>query len=374
MATIHEGKGTTAETRPADPPVTLTGTRQPVLSARPGSGSSTWPLIEANAPVAPAADTPATTPATPDQAGAITEFDGAKFLPSENAPPTRGWRRTVWRASRGVVKPAPGRAEMHQREQVRRIQARVNSCQRIAVASAKGGVGKTTATLLCGTALAMHRLDRIIAVDANPDAGSLGWRVDRETEATLSDLLRHAARIERYSDVRALTSQATSRLEVLASELDPAVSQALGQGDYARVIAVLEKFYSVILCDLGTGLLDSATQGILGMANELVIVASPSVDAGRVASFTLDFIERRHPEKARDAILLINNVRKDGHVDVDALEKHFAKRVRAVIRVPYDPHLANGGAPRWELLHKDTRAAYTEAAAALAEGFSNSPR
>ncbi len=323
-----------------------------------------WPLVEAdgNAPSVPRAADHGT--------AVVTDFQGDSFLRPEQLPPSSGWRHRIWRLSRGAITPAPSAAEVHYRRLLQRIQARINSCQRIAVASGKGGVGKTTATILCGTALAMHRLDRILAIDANPDAGSLGWRVERETESTLSDLLRHAARIERYSDVRALTSQAPSRLEVLASELDPAISQALGEADFARAIGVLERYYSVILCDLGTGLLDSATQGILRLANELVIVAAPSVDAGRVASFTLDFVECRYPEKVRNAVVLLNNVRKDGLVDVGALETHFRKRVRSVIRVPYDRHLASGGPARWELLGSATRDAYIEAAAALAEGFS----
>ncbi len=375
MSNTSSGKGVTTPRRP-EPTVTVTGTRRPVIEQ---SGRSVdWPLVEAGATptstlaltVAPEASVPAAAPRRAvGNSATVTDFNGDQFLPTEKVPPATGWRRGIWRVTRGAITPNPSAAEVHQRILVKRIQARINSCQRIAVASGKGGVGKTTATILCGTALAMHRLDRIIAVDANPDAGSLAWRVERETEATLSDLLRHASRIERYSDVRALTSQAPSRLEVLASELDPAISQALGEADYARAIDVLERYYSVILCDLGTGLLDSATQGILKMANELVIVASPSVDAGRVASFTLDFIERRSPEKARNAVVLLNNVRKDGLVDVGALEKHFKKRVRSVIRVPYDRHLASGGPPRWELLNKATQQAYTEAAAALAEGF-----
>lgn len=91
---------------------------------------------------------------------------------------------------------------------------------RIAVLSIKGGVGKTTTTLGLGSAFSMVRSDRIIAVDANPDRGTLAERVrDQSTHSTVRDLLSDT-HINSYADVRNHTRMATSRLEVLASEQD----------------------------------------------------------------------------------------------------------------------------------------------------------
>src|SRR3712207_8642008 len=56
------------------------------------------------------------------------------------------------------------------------------------------------------------------SLDANPDAGTLGYRLDAPANRTITDLLADADRITRYSDVRAYTAQAPSRLEVMASE------------------------------------------------------------------------------------------------------------------------------------------------------------
>jgi putative peptide zinc metalloprotease protein len=297
------------------------------------------------------------------------EFDSQTYLRPRIQLPVRGWRGGLQRATFGVVKPGPSARQQYEDSMQERIRARVITARKIAFASAKGGVGKTTTTLMCGHALATHRLDRIIAVDANPDAGSLGYRVERETEATLSDLLRRADNVESYADIRELTSLAPSRLEVLASENDPAISQALVEADYRRAVAALERFYSVVLCDLGTGLLDSATQGIMKFSNQIVVVTAPSVDAGRVASFTLDFVERRSPLKAQNAVVLINNVRRDSLVDVKSLAKYFRGRARAVVTIPYDRHLASGGQPEWARLRRPTQDAYLAAAAAIADGF-----
>jgi hypothetical protein len=54
---------------------------------------------------------------------------------------------------------------------------RLRRCATIAVISPKGGVGKTTTTALLGSLLAFLRRDRVIAVETNPDWGSLGRRL-----------------------------------------------------------------------------------------------------------------------------------------------------------------------------------------------------
>ena len=139
----------------------------------------------------------------------------------------------------------------------------LTGCYRIALLSLKGGVGKTTITATLGGTFASIRGDRVIAVDANPDRGTLSQKVPLETPSTVRHLLRDAEGIERYSDIRRYTSQGPSRLEVLASESDPAVSQAFSAEDYTRALEVLERFYSLVLTDCGTGLLHSAMTAVL---------------------------------------------------------------------------------------------------------------
>jgi len=110
----------------------------------------------------------------------------------------------------------------------------------VAIVSRKGGIGKTTTTLMLGHTFATHRMDRVVALDANPDAGSLAYRVRRETDATVTQLLRASERIRRYSDMRNFTNQSPTRLEILASDDDPTISVALGEPEYRQVLHVLE--------------------------------------------------------------------------------------------------------------------------------------
>ena len=158
--------------------------------------------------------------------------------------------------------------------------------------SRKGGVGKTTISFALGSTFAELRGDRVIAVDANPDAGNLAHRVALPSERTITDVLHDADEITSYAQLRTYTSQADeSRLEVLASDDDPRIGMALGRDDYHRLIGLLDRFYNLIVIDTGTGILDSANQGLLTDADQLVLVLRPGIDGGRAAALTLDWLE-----------------------------------------------------------------------------------
>ena len=164
-----------------------------------------------------------------------------QYLRGQAAPPRDGWRRFVYWLTGGRVNFGPSPAEVAERQLIARAKAPVAGCRSIAVISRKGGVGKTTTTLMLGHTFASLRGDRVVALDGNPDAGSLGYRVRRETAATVTNLLADEQEIIRYADIRSYTNQAPTRLEVVASDDDPRITTALGEEDYRRAIALLER-------------------------------------------------------------------------------------------------------------------------------------
>ena len=284
--------------------------------------------------------------------------------------PQQGWQAMVYRLSGGRLRPPPGPAELAQRELEARVTTPVEDCRRIAVIALKGGVGKTTTTACLGATFAQYRGDRVVAVDANPDPGTLGYRIRRDTMRTVKDLLADVGKLERYADVRAYASQTDLRLEVIASEVDPGRSEAFGEGDYRELAGVLERFYSLVLTDCGPGLLHSAMRAILTTTDQLVVVSAPSLDGARSASLTLDWLERHGYERlVASAVVVINAVRERAMVDVDKLQDHFARRCRAVVRVPFDRHLETGAEIVLEELAPVTRHAYLQLGAAVADGF-----
>jgi MinD-like ATPase involved in chromosome partitioning or flagellar assembly len=309
----------------------------------------------------PAAEGPAFRPAELNTEGLLARPPGG---------PTQGWQALIYQLTGGRVRPGPGAAERARHRLQARIGAPVAGCQRIAVISLKGGVGKTTTTACLGAIFAEHRGDRVVAVDANPDPGTLGYRIRRDTTHTAKDLVANVGSLERYADVRAYASQTPLRLEVIASEADPARSEAFGDDDYRELAAVLERFYSLVLTDCGPGLLHSAMRAILPSADQLVVVAAPSIDGARSASLTLDWLVKHgHERLSRSSVVVINAVRERGLVDVDKLQAHFARRCRAVVRIPFDRHLETGAEIVLDELAPATRSAYVQLAAAVADGF-----
>ncbi|MEV0356817.1 AAA family ATPase [Nocardia sp. NPDC050697] len=284
--------------------------------------------------------------------------------------PGSGWRKAVHHVSGGAINPGMSAEERRLQELVARIRQPVRGDYRIAVLSLKGGVGKTTTTMGLGSIFASIRGDRVIAVDANPDFGTLSQRVPLQTRSTVRDLLLDPA-IQRYSDVRRHTSQGTSRLEVLASERDPAASEAFSDEEYRAVARILQRFYNIILTDCGTGLMHSAMTGVLDTAHSLVLISSAAIDGARSAAATLDWLSLHgHDHLVRNAVVVINLPREGSPtVGVQHLREYFLSRCRAVHIIPYDGHLSEGAEIDLHRLHKNTKRAYVELAATVADEF-----
>ncbi|MGW4085908.1 MinD/ParA family ATP-binding protein [Streptomyces sp. NPDC004822] len=261
------------------------------------------------------------------------------------------------------------REEDERERRLRVIRTPVLSGYRIAVVSLKGGVGKTTTTIALGSALAAARQDKILAIDANPDAGTLGHRVHRENRATIRDLVQAASSINSYPDIRRFTSQAPSGLEIIANDVDPAVSTAFDDDDYRRAIDVLGRQYPIILTDSGTGLLYSAMRGVLDLADQLVVVATPSVDGASSAGTTLDWLSGHgYGDLVSRSVTVISQVRGTGRgIKVDDIASYFEARCRGVVLVPFDEHLSAGAEIDLGLVRPEARAAYFNLSALVAE-------
>jgi MinD-like ATPase involved in chromosome partitioning or flagellar assembly len=299
------------------------------------------------------------------------ELSSAHLIKPSKRKPQSGWRKAVFVASGRLINVGEAPQDVRRRELITRVNQPLRGCYKIAMLSLKGGVGKTTTTTTLGSTFSSLRGDRVIAVDANPDRGTLSQKIPLETTATVRHLLRDAERIRRYSDIRAYTSQGPSRLEVLASEQDPAVSEAFSEDDYRRTVALLEHFYNIVLTDCGTGLMHSAMKGVLDLADSLVVVSSGSVDGARSASATLDWLDvHGYRDLVARSVAVINSVRpRAGSVDLDKLAQHFGARCRAVCRIPFDPHLEEGAEIELDRLAAPTRLALLELAATVADGF-----
>jgi MinD-like ATPase involved in chromosome partitioning or flagellar assembly len=318
------------------------------------------PPREVTGPAAPAA--PLTADAFTDEA----------LLGRERTVARTGWRRGLAGLTGGRVAPGPGPAERRRAALEARVRAPIEGTRRIVVMSRKGGVGKTTVTVALGATFAQSRGDRVVAVDANPDAGNLARRIAGDCPRTITDLLADADAIDTFSTMRRYTSQChESRLEVLASDDDASISQALDRPAYRRVVSLLDQYYNLVLLDTGTGILDSANQGLLAEADQLVLVLRPALDGARAGSQTLDWLDAHgFGDLVASAVVVVNAVNHAGDPAVMAITEHFSRRCAHVSHIPWDTALEAGGRTLLSRLAPKTREAFVDVAAAVADRFS----
>jgi MinD-like ATPase involved in chromosome partitioning or flagellar assembly len=284
--------------------------------------------------------------------------------------PTSGWRGVVYAASGGRVNPGVSGAQAARSELLRRVRRQLPGAHQIAVSSLKGGVGKTTVSAVLGLTLAEYRGDRVVALDANPDAGTLADRLTGEIGVTVRQMLDNIESIDSLTAVSHYTSLA-GRLQVLASEQDPAMSEAFNRDEYEQICSVLSRFFNIIITDSGTGLVHSAMEGTLALADSLVVVGSPTVDGASRASKTLDWlVAHGYAEQVTDAVVVLCCDRVSPEIDRGRVRDHFAGRCRAVAEIPYDPHLATGGRLDLTAMRDETQTAFIELAALIADEFS----
>jgi MinD-like ATPase involved in chromosome partitioning or flagellar assembly len=247
------------------------------------------------------------------------------------------------------------RAEREEADLERRLRghAGVTRPNIVALLSPKGGVGKTTSTFLAGNLLASHLKLRAIAVDADPDFGTLGRLTAQPAESSIADLIDDAERLTTAAELRPYVSRLPSGLHVLSAPRDATRAVGLGPAGYGELVALLSCFYDTLLLDLGTGVAGPLARFAIERADQLVLVTTPE---GLTANLVLDAL--RHLENSRITVV-VNKAHPHPATDVKAVEECLRRRdVRRSVTIPYDKRLATmlgSGTYSLEALERRTR-------------------
>jgi len=220
----------------------------------------------------------------------------------------------------------------------RRIRARppVTRPNTVALVSPKGGVGKTTSTFLAGNLLAGHLNVRAIAIDANPDFGTLARLAPdhRRSKRSLADLLADLDRINTAAELTPYVSRLPTGLHVLSAPDDAELTASLGPERYGELVAFLAMFYEVMLLDLGTGAAGPLARFAIGRADQLVLVTTPEWVTSSVVLEALSYVQHEH------TTVVINKSRLESAA-VIAVENRFrAEHLHRAVTIPYDEQLA----------------------------------
>jgi cellulose biosynthesis protein BcsQ len=306
-----------------------------------------------------------------------------------------GWRNhvTVVPGGRG-----PGRPD-HEKEARERAVLPLNHPRLVVVLGCTVGAGQTVTTLMLADLLARLRDEPVAALDLNPGPASL-TELARVPATTVSELLTrspgaHAA----HAAGAGHTGQASSvmhrsgargrgRLDVICQDA-AADGQADGKGvsaslQHDRLLDLLANRYLLALADPGA----SAVAKVLAAADQLVLVAPASGDAARAVSMTCEWLGAHGQSAlASHSIAMINGVSRRSVRHAEQAELVLRGRCRAIVRVPWDDHLAEpeaergirasleapGTPSRLDRLHPAVLGAYTALAGVLVSALTADP-
>jgi len=302
---------------------------------------------------------------------------------SERAADSLG-RREVYRTPLVDGRPARNGAASAWRRRLQRLlvsqrereeaglERRIRDCpwvtrpNTIALISPEGGVGKTTATFLIGSLLAGHLKLRAIAVDADPDFGTLARLApdQRRSLCALADLLDDADRIHTAAQLGAYVSHLQSGLHVLGAPRDAELAAGLSPERYGELAAFLATFYEVVLLDLGTGVSGPLARFAIERADQVVLVTTPEWVTSSVVLEALAHLRHDHTTVAINKSLL-------RAPETQAVEARFrAQHLHRAVTLPHDEQLAamlDAGHYTLDALRRPTRLAIKQLGLAVAE-------
>lgn len=253
---------------------------------------------------------------------------------------------------------------------------RSTSAQIIPIMSPKGGVGKTSTTFLVGSLLASLG-HRVIAVDSNPDSGTLGKLVatHERQAASLSDLLLEIDEVDEQAKLGRYVSRLSTGLHVLAGARDPRHAAAVGQSSYLKLVALLAHYYDVVLLDLGTGISEDIPQFALGEAHQVVLVMTPELATVEVVLDGLPAVT--DAIRDRPITCLLNKVpaKRAGARGQDPVDRIRQKveTLGTTLELPEDPQLRlmlDSGTYSLERLSRPTRLAIRRLTVAVGRNIS----
>ena len=240
----------------------------------------------------------------------------------------------------------PGGQDQFQRDRAR-VRLPIGAARRVVVLGCTVGAGQTTTALFCAEVLASLRSDPVAVLDLNPAPAGL------TALAAARPALSRAAALGASRLAVLAASGASERAAGAAGDgLAPGhqgtghqgtgpipVGGLIGPGGPA---ADLERFaqaaagHRLVLADPAAG----SVPRLLGIADQLVLVAPASDAAASAIAMTLEWLEAHgHADLVHGAIVVVNGASRRSMSHVQQAERICVGRCRAIVRIPWDDQL-----------------------------------
>ena len=281
-------------------------------------------------------------------------------------------RRRLFGRSVDQLDPVPSAAELAVLETS--LATPVPSPRRIGVVALKGGVGKTTLSVLLAATLARARQDPVLLFDADTTFGSLALRSGVPPAASVHEVAA-AGDPGRFDVLAGSLGRSPDGVWVLPSGRDPEQSAALDERTYVAAMNAVYRHFAVMVTDCGAGLATPLMRRVVSGCHTVVLATSPSIDGLLATHNVLRWLDGRGARGlARHSIVALADVPATGAVvDLAEARRRFTGLVGDVVTVPSDRQLALGGPVQLDTLEPRTRAAAVRLAAGVLQAALAAP-
>ncbi|WP_433325764.1 AAA family ATPase [Spirillospora sp. CA-294931] len=303
-------------------------------------------------------------PGPPPPPATTTDFNAGRPAPRPPAPPPTAAEPGVdpeklvlqdvhgdsrlRRVGRAAVRPFRPADEMQRiAEHGRWIQHPVTTGRRIAVIGVRGGTGKSTVAALVASVFARYRQDRVLALDVDPERGSLPLRLGLRGQYTLTDLARAELATASFDQVEPYLAHPLERLWALPGTRGPIGGAALSADTYRSTGIPLTRFFGVTITDSGAGIRTELHRAVLRAAHAQVLVATATPEGAASVGHALDWmaangLQALHPRTI--VVFTAHSPTMAQGLDVKRASEVLTEVGAGVVRMGYDRHMAVGAA------------------------------
>ncbi|MFE4058327.1 CpaE family protein [Streptomyces sp. NPDC059096] len=355
-----QGAAAPAPPGPGPDPAPPVAPRTP--HAPPHPAAQAPPAVEA---VRPENDVPPPRPAgaratrTPDSRPAVDpSLAGASRKPRNGEPFTVRAARAIWR----TVSSSVAREVAEVSRTAESLQQPVTTGRQIAVTSIRGGAGKSTVAALLGTTYAHYRQDPVLFVEADPALGSLPIRLGAEslrwTTGDVADIVQPQMSL---LDITGYLVQLRDNAWLLPGSQGQ-IGAMLDFRSYERVMVSLRRYFGVTVVDCET--LPAEVARVALTASQACVLTTPATLDGVASTHAvLQWMRGLPPHVIGGTVVVLTEQAPHSGIDTAEAVRTLRSTGTSVHVLPYDRHLADGGAIRTELLAQATRTAATRIAA-----------
>ncbi|MGW6409023.1 nucleotide-binding protein [Streptomyces vinaceus] len=242
------------------------------------------------------------------------------------------------------------------------LQQPVTTGRQIAITSIRGGAGKSTVAALLGTTYAHYRKDPVLFVEADPALGSLPVRLGAEalrwTTGDVADIVEPQMSL---LDVTGYLVQLRDNAWLLPGSQGQ-IGAMLDTRAYERVMVALRRYFGVTVVDCET-LPAEVARVALSASQARVLTTPATLDGIGSTHAVLQWMQTLPAHVMGSTVVVLTEQAPHSGLDLDEAVRTLRSTGTSVHVLPYDRHLADGGAIQAGLLARATRTSATRIAA-----------